>query len=138
MKYLTSLILLLVCLSSCNQKKTSNSNEFMDSFKKLKDDGKISEEVEHMDTVSKIYSNYKYHVSFDGPNNWEFDMGVSQHTIYRTYQPDSIITFSINVIEYETEIDEGKLDIWELYQDNKDIMDKPLIDLIEYQTKSKM
>jgi len=131
-------LVMIFCLYSCNQKKEGNSNDFLDSFKKLKVDGKIIDEVEHMDSINKIYSNYKYHLSFDGPNNWEFDMGVSQHTIYRTYQPDSILTFTVNVIEYETDIDENSYDIWEVYQKNKGQMDKHLIDLIEYQSKSKI
>lgn len=138
MKCFLYLFTILLCSTSCKQKGTINSDEFSDSFKKLKSDGKLIEEVEHMDSINKIYSNYKYHIAFDGPNNWEFDFGVSQHTIYRTYQPDSLITFALNVIENETKMDEGSIKPWELYQENSELMNKPFIELIEYQKNTKI
>jgi hypothetical protein len=40
-----------------------------------------------------------YNVAYDGPYKWKFDNGLGEHTIYRTFEPHSAITFSIYVIE---------------------------------------
>lgn len=78
----------------------------------------------HYDESNNLYSNYKYNVSFDGPNHWNHDMGVSEHTIFRTYELDSAITIAINVLEVN--LPEGvkpPKDIMEVYENDKDRMD---------------
>lgn len=74
------------------------------------------ENVQDYDSIHNVYANYKYSIAYDGPNHWEADYGVSEHSIYRTYQRDSGITFSINVIEIkEKSIDSDEnIDIWQV------------------------
>jgi hypothetical protein len=95
---------------------------------------------EYLDSTTNIYSNFKYHVAFDAPDNWKTDAGVSEHTIFRTYQPDSTQTFSINVIESKLEENEKKstIDIWEVYKNHKEQMDYPFTTSIEEQLKTKV
>ena len=93
--------------------------------------------VEYYDPVNNIYSNYKYNIAFDGPNDWTKDQGLSKHTIYRTYQADSAITFSINIIELN-ENEDLKHDIWQFYQHNKEVIDETSINAIESQINRKL
>lgn len=95
---------------------------------------------EYLDSTTNIYSNFKYQVAFDAPDNWKTDAGISEHTIFRTYQIDSSLTFSINVIELKFDENGRKStpDIWEYYQNHKDQMDLPLITSIEEQLKTKV
>lgn len=66
-------------------------------------------------------------------------MGTSEHSIFRTGQPDSAITFTINVIEAISSDDKNDPpDIWELYQKNNEDMDYPYKVLIPQQFNSKV
>jgi hypothetical protein len=136
MNYNIQAFFIILLLASCNTKK---SNEEASGFEKSFKEQNIQEFNEHIDSITNIYSNFKYNVAYDGPNKWNFDTGVSEHTIYRTYQPDSAISFSINVIEVKKSHLEKKqkMDIWVLYQQNKDQMDKALINLLEEQLNTK-
>lgn len=99
-------ILILVLFSSISFAQ----NSYEKSYKELgiKD--------HYFDSNGNIYSNYRYRVAFDGPNNWKSDYGVSIHTIYRTYERDSSITFTINVIELKKN---GGSNWWTNYEKNK-------------------
>ncbi|MBW8331292.1 MAG: hypothetical protein K0M40_04655 [Prolixibacteraceae bacterium] len=95
---------------------------------------------EYLDSTTNIYSNFKYHVAFDAPDDWKTDAGVSKHTIFRAFQPDSSLTFSINVIEIQLNENERdrKIDIWDFYQKNKEQMDYPFTKSIEEQLNTKV
>jgi len=41
------------------------------------------------------YSNHYFNVTTDFPDNWEYDRGVSEYSIYRTFQPDSALTLAL-------------------------------------------
>lgn len=79
------------------------------------------------DKSKNIYSNYLYSVSFDGPDHWQSDFGISKHTIFRTYDADTGTTFSINIIEAD-EFMPG-LDLpsvttmWNVYQEKDEFLD---------------
>lgn len=77
--------------------------------------------------TKNIYSNYKYSVSFDGPDQWQTDFGLSKHTIFRTYEADSGITFSINVIKAEEFLPGLRFppntNMWDVYQGGKGSLD---------------
>lgn len=139
MKYSIINSLLLVFLISCNSKNTK-SEDVQSDFEKSFKEQEVKSFQEHLDSTSNIYSNFKYNVAFDGPNKWKFDTGVGEHTIYRTFEPDSAITFSINVIEVKKNtIKKNKdVNIWSLYQENKEQMDKPLTKLLEEQLNTKV
>ncbi len=130
--------IIFVCgyLVSCNSQNTESKkiSDFEKSFKEQKGEGF----VEHLDSTTNIYSNFKYHVAFDAPNNWKTDLGVSEHTIFRTFQPDSSTTFSINVIEQKLSEKEKKIDIWELYQQYKEQFDYQIRTTLEKQLNTKM
>lgn len=139
MKYNILTFLLLAILVSCNSKKSDSKNinsDFEKSFKE-QENKKFNE---HLDSITNIYSNFKYNVAYDGPNKWKFDTGVGEHTIYRTFEPDSAITFSINVIEVKKNTKKKNKDvtIWSMYLENKEQMDEPLTKLIEEQLNTKV
>ncbi len=122
--------------NSISQQNNTSGESFEKSFKEQKSQSFN----EYLDSATNIYSNLKYHVAYDAPDNWKTDAGVSEHTIFRTYQPDSSQTFSINVIELKFEENEKKttIDIWEFYQTHKEQMDYPFTTLIEEQLKTKV
>jgi hypothetical protein len=128
-------LLTFITLASC--KTTKNEKDVTDyfekSFKEQKDLKLSTEHTEHFDSINNLYSNYKYKVAFDAPNNWSTDTGVSEHTIFRTFQPDSAITFVINVVELKVPKNEKAPDIWEMYQNQKDKMDYSIKVLIPEQ-----
>ncbi|WP_233899223.1 hypothetical protein [Tenacibaculum piscium] len=139
MKYKILIFLFVFLLVSCNSKSSKPKNidsGFEKSFKEQNE----NTFNEHIDSITNIYSNFKYNVAYDGPDKWNFDTGVSEHTIYRTYESDSAITFSVNVIEVKkNSIKKNKnLNIWTLYQENKEQMDKPLTKLLEEQLNTKV
>ena len=141
MKKLITSIIFIIAITSCQEKKKEGniSDGFEKSYKEQKDNKTLPENTEHFDTLSNIYANFKYRVAFDAPNDWASDDGVSEHTIFRTYQADSAITFSINVIEIQdSQNSNTRPDIWELYQANKEQMDYPYKEIIPKQFKSEV
>jgi hypothetical protein len=139
MKYYILTFFLVVLFISCNS-KNSKSKDIDSGFEKSFKEQEVNSFKEHLDSTSNIYSNFKYNVAYDGPDKWKFDNGVSEHTIYRTFEPDSAITFSINVIEIKKNTIKKKKDvtIWSLYQENKEQMDRPLTKLLEEQLNTKV
>jgi hypothetical protein len=130
------LLLKGILFPSTSNAKTSSTDQFEKSYKE-----QGSQEFDqYLDSTTNIYSNFKYHIAFDAPDNWRTDAGVSEHTIFRAYQPDSMLTFSINVIERRLSKNEktSKVDIWELYQKNKKQMDYPFTTLLEEQLNTKI
>ena len=63
--------------------------------RKIKKTYLLDEYVEHYDTLRNNYSNFYYGVSFDGNDNWLSNIGETEHSIFRTYQIDSALSFSI-------------------------------------------
>lgn len=129
-------VIAIIFFSSCNEKKIDRKkiSDFEKSFKEQPDQGFN----QHLDSTTNIYSNFKYHVAFDGPDNWKSDMGVSEHTIFRTFLPDSLLTFSINVIEQKIDDEDQKIDIWDSYLKNKALMDDATKTLFEKQLNAKV
>lgn len=129
-------VIIISLVISCNYQKSESqkSNDFEKSFKEQKGEGF----VEHLDSITNIYSNFRYHVAFDAPDNWDTDLGVSEHTIFRTFQTDSSLTFSINVIEQKLSEKEKKTDIWELYEQYKEQFDYQIRTTLEKQLKTKL
>ena len=130
------LLLKGISFPSTSNTNTSTPGQFEKSYKEQ--GGKKFDQ--YLDSTTNIYSNFKYHIAFDAPDNWKTDAGVSEHTIFRAYQPDSLLTFSINVIEQELNKNEksNKVDIWELYQKNREQMDYPFTTLLEEQLNTKI
>lgn len=139
MKNITLLLFFAITLASCQEikKKVDVADDFEKSYKEQKDSDLLPEHTEHFDSINNLYSNYKYKVAFDAPNHWASDAGVSEHTIFRTFQPDSAITFAINVIELKVDENEKTPDIWEMYQSQSEKMDYPFKDLIQKQFNTK-
>ncbi len=139
MKQFFQVIIFLGFLYSCNynnSKKESKAEvtEFEKSFKEQKD----SSFVEYLDTIKNVYSNYQYDVAFDAPDNWLVDSGISEHNIFRAYQPDSAITFTLNVIESREDANRKRdMDLWKLYQEQPDKMNS-FMKLIEEQLNTKI
>jgi hypothetical protein len=84
-------MLLLVFESNCQTNQT-----FVPSFK---DSNLNGNKIEHLDSVSMIYSNFKYGFSMDFPDNWKFDRGNGEHTVIRAGQKDSFMLVAVNVFE---------------------------------------
>ena len=139
MKQFFQVILILGFLYSCNNNNSKHASkgevtDFEKSFKEQKD----SSFVEYLDTIKNVYSNYQYDVAFDAPDNWLVDSGVSEHNIFRAYQPDSAITFSLNVIESKADSSRKRdMDIWKLYQAETEKMNS-FMQLIEEQLNTKI
>lgn len=139
MKKIILLSLLITTIGSCQEKKKNGNvtDSFEKSYKEQKDDGILPENTEYFDSLRNIYSNYKYKVAFDAPDHWASDAGVSEHTIFRTFQPDSAITFAVNLIELkDLKHSENVPDIWDFYQKNTEKMDYPYKVLIPKQFNS--
>lgn len=92
----------------CNYNKEVKDNKvFNKSYKKQISSEDIDKnEIEYFDDSTRIYSNFKYGISFKETRGWEIDYGVGQYDIYRSSQKDSAYTFSINVIEVNVDPDE--------------------------------
>jgi len=134
MKYVVFIaIVILLIMTSCDTRTSEEGSllEYEKSFKEQSD----NHFNEYLDSTTNIYSNFKYHVAFDAPDRWSTDAGLSEHTIFRAYQPDSNLVFSINVIELNIQrsIHKETPDIWKMYQSNKEQMDYPFVTLIEKQ-----
>ncbi|GGK15967.1 hypothetical protein GCM10007962_07830 [Yeosuana aromativorans] len=140
MKNIVLLLIFTIIFSSCqeNKKKTDVTDDFEKSYKEQKDSESLPDYTEHFDSTNNLYSNYKYKVAFDAPNHWSSDTGVSEHTIFRTFQQDSAISFAINVIELKMDENEKAPDIWEMYQIQKVKMDYTYKVLIPKQFNSKV
>lgn len=135
MKKIMLLFLLISTLGSCQEnKKTKDPTEnFKDSYKVQKESGALEKNTEHFDTIKNIYSNYKYNVAFDAPDYWIKDNGVSDHTILRTFDQDSAIGLTINVIETKSD---PKKNIWEIYDMNPEQTEKMFKETITAQLNS--
>ena len=73
---------------------------FEDSYKRQIQLGQIDKsKTEFYDSSTKVFSNYKYGFSFKLHKNWDYDNGVGLLTVFRTFQKDSGIGLSINVME---------------------------------------
>jgi hypothetical protein len=123
-----------VILVSCNEtKKQSKEEKYLkESYKEQKSKGLVSEHSENLDTLTNIYSNYKYLISFDAPDNWKIDYGTAKHSIFRGNDPELALTFSIIVAEPKYD-EEFKLDAWELHQKSKLLQEKETIEMIKTQ-----
>jgi len=121
-------------LISCNSTNTENPIKFGPSYKEMEHQGLN----EYLDTVRNIYSNYLYHVAFDAPDNWKIDRGVARHTIFRAYESDSSITFSINVIEETSSAFNDGLDIWQRYSRDRNRVNQIYISGFERQFDSRI
>ena len=91
----------------------NNKNDFAPSFK---EQNTSSDFVEHLDSTTLIYSNFKYGFSIDFPDNWDIDRGMAEHTIIRAAQKDSLFLFMVNVVE--TKDTKSDISTWLLW-DNK-------------------
>jgi len=134
-KYFVIVILLILLISCAPQKNKINNEEIFE--KSYKEEAGLGF-TEHLDSTNNIYSNFRYHVAFDAPDDWRTDSGVSEHTIFRAFQADSSITFSINAIEIRQNEKNESIDIWELYSNHKEQFDTQFKELVERQLKSEV
>jgi len=110
--FLSFIILCLFLLNSFTRNEKVNPQGVNESsFNGINKSDRAIEEVEHLDTIRNIYSNFIFAVSVDLPDHWVVDQGISRHTILRCYDQDSAITFSINVIPNDTR---GISNIWDI------------------------
>lgn len=113
-----SLLIGLLVIGKIKNKKdvdSDNPSSMLNSSYKERKIETISISGEHTDSLKNVYSNYEYFISFDAPDDWAIDSGVSKHTIFRAFQKDSAITFSINVVSPNISYDEEEITIWDLY-----------------------
>ena len=113
--FLAGLIILTIVLI-VKEYKVKNSSDTADFEPSFKESNLQGNKIEYLDTVTSIYSNFKYGFAMDFPNNWSIDRGVSEHTLIRAGQIDSTISISINVIELSDM--KSDISIWNLW-DNK-------------------
>ena len=64
------------------------------------------------DSLSNIYKNFKYAVSFKVPKSWEFDYGLTKNNFFRSYQKDSLYVISALAWDYNLDYDIN--DIYEI------------------------
>lgn len=111
-----AIIILFTYFQEWNIKNKTAKSGFEPSYKELNEEKDL---VEHLDSTTLIYSNFKYGFSMNFPDEWNIDRGVSEHTIIRGVQNDSALSFVINVIELK-DMKSENLNIWELW-DNKNM-----------------
>ncbi|MCK4921312.1 MAG: hypothetical protein KAS71_09715 [Bacteroidales bacterium] len=109
-------LIIITIVLFVQKSQVNNSPDTSDFEPSFKESNLHGNKIEHLDSTSLVYSNFKYGFAMDFPNNWSVDRGVSEHNIIRAGQIDSAISFSINVIEISDM--ESDIDIWTLW-DNK-------------------
>jgi len=126
-------------LVSCNEHKNQTKEEkyLEKSYKEQRSNGTLSEHSENFDLSTNIYSNYKYLISIDAPDNWEVDYGSAKHTIFRGNNPELALTFSIVVVELKTK-SKNSQNAWEFYLDNKIKLDGELNKTVKTQFNSEI
>lgn len=108
------------------------SSNFKPSFKESNLGG---DKVEYLDSLTLIYSNYKYGFSMDFPDHWTTDRGVSEHTIVRGVQIDSAISFAINVIEL-SDMKDADITLWTLWDDKGSAMQESYHNMLSQSVNS--
>lgn len=113
--------LLMLSIGCINKiEKDSKKDLLKPSYKEQK---KANDYSEYFDTISNIYSNYKYNIAIRAPKNWKRDRGISEHTIFRTFQKDSGFSLSVNVIEPKYNVVNS---YWAEYKKNKIALEKKI------------
>ena len=116
----TAIIATLLISFVINAQTKPNSKMFKKSYKEKVLTKQEDGFNEFFDPKNNLYSNYRYGLSFDAPNNWKKDYGVSEHTIFRAFEQDSAISFFINVLEFKDELaGKDEKNIWEIYSEDK-------------------
>ncbi len=94
---------------------SSNSEKILDqSFKSfLKEKGLsmdigVPNKYETLQPGNK-YSNHHFNISTDFPDNWEFDRGVGDYSVFRCFQEDSAITMALLIVPVQNENAEDRL-----------------------------
>ncbi len=132
----TLLALLVILLSCSNSKKQTKEDKYLEaSYKEQKSEGTLPEHSEDFDSSTNIYSNYKYLISIDAPDNWKVDYGTAKHTIFRGNDPELALTFSMVVVEPKAKISQNA---WEFYLANKAKQDAELKNVVESQYNSRI
>ncbi|WP_138434398.1 hypothetical protein [Winogradskyella algicola] len=134
---LSTILTVFVILFSCkeNKKQTKEEKYLKESYKEQKSKGKISEHSEDFDPSTNIYSNYKYLISIDAPDNWKVDYGTAKHSIFRGNDPELALTFSIVVVEPKSKTSQNA---WEFYINNKTKQDAELRNVVQTQFNTKI
>jgi hypothetical protein len=103
-KSLLILAIAIFIIGCKEEKQKTNEEGFLKkSYRELKREGTISGDMDEFDSINKIYSNYKYNIAFDAPNNWIIDNGNSKYTLLRGNDPELSLTFSIVVAEINSD-----------------------------------
>ena len=123
-------IIILIGYSYFNQYRTNKSFD-SDDFKENKTYEKVKYS-EKIDTLNMIYSNEKYGIAIDFPDNWKLDKGVSEQSLVRGISKDSGITFNITVVEVEgAKLDANMWQIWDKKESGmKDIIKQSLPSMV--------
>ena len=139
MKIKFTILTFFVIFISCNEskKQTKEDKYLKESYKEQKSKGTLSEYSEDFDSLTKIYSNYKYLISIDAPDNWKIDYGTAKHSIFRGNDPELTLTFSIVVVEPKAELKNTK-NAWEFYLANKTKQDAELKIIVKTQFNSEL
>ncbi|MCK8481675.1 hypothetical protein [Psychroserpens algicola] len=134
-----ALLSLVFILCSCNKntKQTKEDRYLNASYKTQKSKGILPEHSEEFDSLTNIYSNFKYHISFDAPDHWNTDHGTAKHTIFRGNDPELALTFSIVVVDLKTE-QTHPTNAWEFYLKNKKKQDVELKNMVRTQFNSEL
>ncbi len=128
----TLTFLSLLFIFSCNSKtkKDPGKDLLKPSYKEQKKEGDFTE---YFDTLSNIYSNYKYNIAVSSPKNWKHDEGVTEHMIFRSFDRDSGYSYSINVIETNYNIEDI---FWKEYEKNSVVVENQFQGIFEKQVNS--
>ncbi len=89
------------------------------SYKENMSNSGSSKFEEFLDKKTNSYSNYKYGFAIRFPMNWTINKGVSEHTIIKGIEADSLITVSVNVIELNFKKNEEIKSAWDLFDSTR-------------------
>jgi len=98
---------------------TKSIQDFKPSYKENMSNSGSSKFEEFLDKKTNSYSNYKYGFAIRFPMNWTINKGVSEHTIIKGIEADSLITVSVNVIELNFKKNEEIKSAWDLYDNTR-------------------
>lgn len=127
-------ILFIILFFSIGCKNTSdkefNAQDYFEPSYKQKHHQKSKDSIEFLDDKSKIYTNLKYGISVDFPDNWDVDIGTTSNTLVRGIEKDSGIVFTVIPIELKkgTEMYKMQSQHIEFYESNKQEYEKYLVE----------
>jgi hypothetical protein len=104
--------LMAIILTSCSENLPAQQASSVTTEKR-------TSQIDWIDSTNNAYSNFIHGIGMKLPSHWSYDRGMSQHTIFRGMQPDSGISFVLNVVpvmdDFKAIQTDETVDLYEIY-----------------------